>query len=273
MQDVQEDKRILAKPALISLFTQPSTRYVNNRYYLQKFSLTSNINLKSDNKVMKECKQCGTCCRKGGPALHSQDLQLLNSESGIDLTDIVTLRKGEMVYDQPEGAVVPLKSEILKIKGTGQEWVCKFLAPSTQACRIYKNRPLECQVLFCGDPEPLLKIYDKERITRKDVLPEGHPVFEIIEEHDQKCSPQKLAELAKNILENWENSAELQVDLLEMLVYDKSIRDLLVEKSGLPADSMDFFFGRSLNRVVSGFGIIATPNGNSFSLRKTKGSA
>jgi Fe-S-cluster containining protein len=229
--------------------------------------------LKSDNKVMKECKQCGTCCRKGGPALHSQDLQLLNSENGIDLTDIVTLRKGEMAYDQPEGAVVPLKSEILKIKGTGNEWVCKFLAPSTQACRIYKNRPLECQVLFCGDPEPLLKIYDKERITRKDVLPEGHPVFEIIEEHDQKCSPHKLAELAKNILENWEDSAELQVDLLEMLVYDKSIRDLLVEKSGLPADSMDFFFGRSLNRVVSGFGIIATPNGNSFSLRKTKGSA
>ncbi|SDL47197.1 Putative zinc-or iron-chelating domain-containing protein [Maridesulfovibrio ferrireducens] len=222
---------------------------------------------------MKECKQCGTCCRKGGPALHSQDLHLLSIEGGIDLTDIVTLRIGELAYDQPEGAVVPLASEILKIKGVGQEWTCKFLAPSTQACRIYKDRPIECKTLFCGDPEPLRKMYDKDRITRKDVLPEGHPVFEIIEEHELKCAPLQLAELAKKILENWENSAELQVDLLEMLVYDKSIRDLLVEKSGLPADSMEFFFGRSLNRVLSGFGIIATPNGSSFSLRKTKGSA
>ncbi|OEU69487.1 MAG: hypothetical protein BA863_14330 [Desulfovibrio sp. S3730MH75] len=222
---------------------------------------------------MKECKQCGTCCRKGGPALHLQDLELISLEGGIDLTDIVTLRKGELAYDQPEGAVVPLTCEILKIKGTGGEWICKFLAPSTQACRIYKNRPLECQTLFCGDPEPLLKIYDKERITRKDVLPEGHPVFEIIEDHEANCGPEKMAVLAKDILENWENSVQQQAELREMLMYDKSVRELLVEKSGLPKESMEFFFGRPLNRVLSGFGIMATPNENSFTLRKTKGSA
>ncbi|CCO22409.1 YkgJ family cysteine cluster protein [Maridesulfovibrio hydrothermalis] len=218
---------------------------------------------------MNECKQCGICCRKGGPALHIQDLPLLKEANGLDLTDIVTLRKGELAYDQPEGAVVPLREEILKVKGTGGEWVCKFLAPSSQVCRIYKNRPLECQTLFCGDPDPLLKIYDKDRLSRKDILPEGHPVLEIIEEHDKKCSPEKMAQLAADILKEWDDSQEMQADLREMLIYDKSIRELVVEKSGLPAESMDFFFGRELGRLLSGYGIIATPNGKSFSLRKS----
>lgn len=217
---------------------------------------------------MNECKQCGTCCRKGGPALHTQDLPLLRESGDIDLTDIVTLRKGELAYDQPEAAVIPLQEEILKIKGAGGSWTCKFLAISSQVCRIYKNRPLECQVLFCGDPDPLLKIYDKDRITRRDILPEGHPVLELIEEHDNKCAPQKMADLAAQVLEDWSGKENLKSSLLEMLVYDKSVRDLMTEKSGMPEEAMDFFFGRPLSVILRGYGIIATPNGNSFSLRK-----
>ena len=217
---------------------------------------------------MNECKQCGTCCRKGGPALHTQDLPLLKESDGLDLTDIVTLRKGELAYDQPEGAVVPLQEEILKIKGAGGSWTCKFLAISSQVCRIYKNRPLECQTLFCGDPDPLLKIYDKDRVTRRDILPAGHPVFELIKEHDEKCSPQKMADLAARLVEKWDDNEELKADLREMLIYDKSVRDLVIEKAGLPEESMDFFFGRAMSIILKGYGIIATPNGNSFSLRK-----
>lgn len=217
---------------------------------------------------MNECKQCGTCCRKGGPALHTQDLPLLKEADGIDLTDIVTLRKGELAYDQPQGAVLPLAEEILKIKGTGGEWVCKFLAQSSNVCRIYKNRPLECQKLFCGDPEPLMEIYNKDRISRKDILPAGHPVLELIEEHDRKCDPAKMAEIAATAIEKWEESEEIQADLREMLIFDASIRELVTEKAGLPEDSMDFFFGRPAHSLLKGYGIIATPNGKSFSLRK-----
>lgn len=217
---------------------------------------------------MKECKQCGTCCRKGGPALHTEDLPLIKEKKEIDLTDIVTLRKGELAFDQPESAVVPLLEEILKIKGSGGEWICKFLALSSNVCRIYKDRPLECQLLFCEDPDPLLKVYDKGRLTRKDLIPAGHPVLELIEEHDEKASPAKMSSLASEILEKWDNSEDLKADLREMLIYDKSLRELVTEKSGLPAESMDFFFGRPLHRVLAGHGISATPNGKSFSLRK-----
>ena len=217
---------------------------------------------------MNECKQCGTCCRKGGPALHTQDLPLLKEADGIDLTDIVTLRKGEMAYDQPQGAVLPLNEEILKIKGSGGEWTCKFFALSSQVCRIYKNRPLECQKLFCEDPEPHMEIYSKDRISRKDVLPDGHPVLELIEEHDKKCDPIKIAELAAAAVEDWTNSDKIQSDLREMLIFDASIRELVMEKAKLPEESMDFFFGRPLSILIKGYGIIATQNGKSFSLRK-----
>ncbi|WP_035075223.1 YkgJ family cysteine cluster protein [Maridesulfovibrio zosterae] len=218
---------------------------------------------------MKECKQCGICCRKGGPALHTEDLPLIIDDKAIDLTDIVTLRKGELAFDQPESTVVPLAEEILKIKGAGGEWTCKFLALSSNVCRIYKSRPLECQLLFCEDPDPLLKIYDKGRLTRRNILPEGHPVLEIIDEHDKKCFPSKMAQLASDILADWNDSENLKSDLREMLIYDKSIRELVTEKSGLPAESMDFFFGRPMHRVLAGYGISATPNGKSFSLRKS----
>ncbi|WP_320170847.1 YkgJ family cysteine cluster protein [Maridesulfovibrio sp.] len=218
---------------------------------------------------MNECKQCGTCCRKGGPALHKQDLPLLEEAGGIDITDIVTIRKGELAYNQPEGEVGPLQEEILKIKGAGGTWSCKFLSPSTQVCRIYKNRPLECRKLFCGDTEPLLEIYNKDRISRRDLLPEGHPVLELIAEHDSKCSPERMAELAAEAIEHWNKAENLKADLREILIYDKSIRDLVVEKTGLPAEAMDFFFGRSASIVLKGYGIIATANGNSFSLRKS----
>ncbi|MFW5501263.1 MULTISPECIES: YkgJ family cysteine cluster protein [unclassified Maridesulfovibrio] len=217
---------------------------------------------------MNECKQCGTCCRKGGPALHTQDLPLLKEADGIDLTDIVTLRKGELAYDQPVGAVVPLDEEILKIKGSGGEWICKFLAQASNVCRIYKSRPLECQKLFCEAPEPLMEVYSKDRLSRKDVLPEGHPVLELIEEHDKKCDPAKMSELAAAAVNNWDESGKIQADLREMLIFDGSIRELVMEKAGLPEESMDFFFGRPMTVLIKGYGIIATPNGKSFSLRK-----
>lgn len=217
---------------------------------------------------MNDCKQCGTCCRKGGPALHTQDLLLLREADGIDLTDIVTLRKGELAYDQPVGAVIPLDGEILKIKGSGGEWICKFLAQASNVCRIYKSRPFECQKLFCEAPEPLMEVYDKDRVTRKDILPEGHPVLELIEEHDKKCDPAKMSELAAQAIGNWEESEAIQADLREMLIFDASVRELVMNKAGLPEESLDFFFGRPLTVLIKGYGIIATPSGKSFSLRK-----
>ena len=57
------------------------------------------------------CRQCGTCCRKGGPALHVEDSYLLE-EGIIQLQDLVTFRAGELVRDTSNNGVVPLPAEI-----------------------------------------------------------------------------------------------------------------------------------------------------------------
>lgn len=222
---------------------------------------------------MENCKQCGTCCRKGGPALHRQDLELLRKSDGIDLNDLVTLRKGELAYDQPAGAVLPLEEEIIKVKGIDGEWTCTFFAPESNVCRIYQNRPLECQVLFCSDPEPLLEIYTKDRVKRADILPEGHPLIELISEHDAKCPMERVAEICSAIVEAEkpkDNLDEIRAELIEMVSYDKNIRDLVAEKTGMPESAMEFFFGRTLTRIVPSFGISAMPTGKGYTLRVNK---
>lgn len=222
---------------------------------------------------MEKCKQCGTCCRKGGPALHSQDLALIRESGIIDIADLVTLRKGELAYDQPAGKVQPLEEEIVKIRGTGVEWTCKFFAPESNACRIYHSRPIECQLLFCEDPDPLMEIYDKDRITRKDLLPEGHPLLELAQEHDEKCSPLKVAELSAIITEadkTGKEAPEATSELAEILSYDRSMRELVAEKTGIPESSLDFLFGRALTRILPTFGLSAASSGRGFTLRVNK---
>ncbi len=69
------------------------------------------------------CRRCGDCCQNGGPALHEEDMPLIQDGS-IPLTSIVTLRPGERAYDQPAQKVLPLDAEILKIKGRDGKWTC-----------------------------------------------------------------------------------------------------------------------------------------------------
>lgn len=198
-----------------------------------------------ENKL--RCKRCGSCCRSGGPALHTEDLPLIE-DGTIQLADIVTLRPGERVYDQPAQSILPLEEEILKIKGRDNTWTCQFFSPDGQNCGIYETRPQECEVLFCREPEPLAAIYSINRLTRTDLLPEGHPLIELIGEHDAKCAPILMEETAKKAREG---DTEAGQALQEMVLYDMEMRRLVVEKAGMQESMTEFLFGRPL-RVLLG---------------------
>ena len=77
-----------------------------------------------------QCRQCGTCCRKGGPALHKEDAPLL-TDGVLQLQDLCTFRAGELVRDNSNDHVVPLPEEIVKIAapyGSRPDvWTCRFL--------------------------------------------------------------------------------------------------------------------------------------------------
>jgi len=197
------------------------------------------------------CRRCGDCCQNGGPALHEEDLPLIQDGS-IPLTSIVTLRPGERAYDQPAQKVLPLDAEILKIKGRDGKWTCAFYSPEGRACGMYNARPVECEVLFCRDIEPLAEMYTKGRLTRADLLPEGHPLLELIAEHDEKCSPARMEELA---MKARTGDAEAGEALQEMVIFDMEVRRLVPEKAGMSPEMNDFLFGRPLRVLLRAINI------------------
>lgn len=202
--------------------------------------------MQNSNDTQPKCRRCGDCCINGGPALHTQDLSLVQN-GDIPLSAIVTLRPGERAYDQPAQRILPLEVEILKIKGRDGSWTCRFYSPEGRTCGMYDARPAECEVLFCQDISPLAEMYDKDRLTRRDLLPEGHPLLELVEEHETKCSPLRMEALAKAAREGDEESAR---QLKEMVVFDKEMRRLTTEKAGLDPEMNDFLFGRPLTVLL-----------------------
>ncbi len=213
--------------------------------------MRSNTNLQISNDTEQRCKRCGACCRNGGPALHSQDLPLIQ-DGTIPLSEIVTLRPGERAFDQPTQQVAQLSSEILKVKGRDGTWTCTFFSPAGDSCGIYETRPAECEVLFCRDIEPLKAMYEKHRLTRADLLPEGHPLLELIAEHDAKCDPIRMEDLAKAAREGDHAAGEA---LKEMVVFDMEVRRLVPEKTGMNPEMNEFFFGRPLRTLLAAMNI------------------
>ncbi len=121
------------------------------------------------NELQTECKRCGMCCTKGGPALHSQDLELVHGGQ-LPIEKLITIRKGELAHNPLTGAVQPVKSELVKIKGTGKDWRCTYFNNAARGCTIYGSRPLSCRTLKCWAPDELLKIVEKDTLSRMDIL-------------------------------------------------------------------------------------------------------
>ncbi len=198
-----------------------------------------------------ECIRCGTCCKKGGPSFHIEDKPLI--EKGIIPTKyLYTIRKGELAHDNIKGGLIPVASDIIKIKGRKESWTCVFFNEAEKTCKIYENRPLECRVLKCRDTREIEKIYDKNRLTRKELVSGIKWIWDLIEEHEKRCSYEKTGRLSKK-LETGKTKEALE-DILEVVSYDAEIRRLLVSKGGVDPDITDFLFGRPLIETIKMFG-------------------
>lgn len=189
------------------------------------------------------CRRCGTCCRKGGPALHEEDRPLVE-EGAIPLRDLFTVRRGEWVREPERPGLVQLAAEIIKVKGTGGGWACRLHDEASRTCRIYERRPLECRLLDCRDPIPLREAYARGRLTRMDLLAAAPHFRDLVLEHERRCD----LEAAWRILQAGDGPAERR--LAEMAHYDAELRQLLVVRGGLDAGLLDFLFGRPVAMVL-----------------------
>lgn len=193
------------------------------------------------------CRRCGTCCAKGGPAFHGEDRPLI--EKGIiPIRYLYTIRKGELVNDPIRGALLPVNSEVIKIKSKAGLSICTFLDGPEHRCRIYADRPLECRLLKCWDTAAIESIYERDRLSRRDLLAGVSGLWDLIVEHERRCSydglEKRVARLRQSPQKEWGG------DLGEIVTYDRQIRQLVVEKGMLEPEKLDFLFGRPLDQTL-----------------------
>ena len=198
-----------------------------------------------------DCRQCGTCCKKGGPSFHMGDRRLI--DSGIIPGDrLFTIRKGEPAHENVQRRLVSVKTDIIKIKGKPGRWECCYYDDRTHRCGIYPDRPEECRVLSCRDTRPIEALHATQRLTRKDLLSEVRGIWELIEDHQQRCDYDTIFKLHECMKSSRDTEAKKR--LREILAYDRQIRLTLIENS-VAADLMDFLFGRPLADTLPPLGI------------------
>lgn len=174
-------------------------------------------------------------------------------DKGIILSKyLFTIRKGEPAYDNVRQELLPLSSELIKIKGKNDSSTCIFYNESENKCNIYQNRPVECKAMKCWDTREIEAIYAKDRLTRKDLLSDIEGLWELVKDHQSRCSYEKI----KRMLQKQGNNKDaMQKEILEMIRYDTQIRHLVVKKGGMDCEILDFLFGRPLTVTIKSFGL------------------
>jgi Fe-S-cluster containining protein len=173
------------------------------------------------------------------------------SQGLIPARHLFTIRQGEKVRDNVRGTLAPLSQEIVKIKGLNGRWTCTFFEAESKGCRIYDVRPLECRVLDCRDTRQIEALYEGTRLTRRDLLAEVGGLWELILDHERRCS---YAQIARLLGDGFENGVPIHAAAIqEMIRFDFHIRQLTVEKAGMDDRMLEFLFGRPLTDTLKMF--------------------
>jgi len=198
------------------------------------------------------CLRCGECCRLESPSLHLQDAELL-ARGLISTRQIYTLRRGEPVRLNLEGKLGTLPSELIKFKEDQERGYCRFYSEAKKSCGIYENRPLQCRFQECWNPEPLEKLWQEQKLTRRDILKSDQDLMDLLELHDERCDPERLNHLFIQLHKTQDMTVLDQV--LEILRQDVAIRSLARTKLNLDEEELDFLLGRPLAEIVRSYGL------------------
>lgn len=200
------------------------------------------------------CLRCGACCRKGGPALHGDDLPLVR-DGHLPLANLITIRRGELAHNPLTDKIEPVARELVKIRGTGGHWCCCYYDAANKGCSIYGNRPVACGVLKCWQPEQILALVGQDLLGRLDILEEADPLRPYVLEYERLCPCPDMGEVEKNLAGQPEEllpSLEMQVNR------DIAFRDQVVRQLHLSPAQETFLFGRPLFQLLQALGVMVS---------------
>ena len=198
------------------------------------------------------CRRCGTCCRKGGPALHLEDQKLVDSGK-IPLKDLMSFRQGEPVYDNVIDRIVPAVTDIIKIKAKNENSTdCIYYEADRKGCCIYDDRPSECAAMQCCDTAEIEGMYNTRRLTRRHLLAGVEGLWDLVTHHQERCDYGHVAELADRIRQHREPE-NAEKELLEMIRLDQHLREVTLERVKMDPGMLEFLFGRPLSFTIKLF--------------------
>ncbi len=203
--------------------------------------------------IQAECKQCGTCCANGGPALHSDDRKLI--EKGIiPLAHLITIRKGELVHHPVSRSIKSVGSELIKINGAGKTWSCFYFDAGEKGCTIYESRPRACRELECWNTGAIEKMIEKDLLSRQDLIAPDDPLFPSVLEHENNFPCPDLAALLD------ERGGE-ELSLEERANDEVAFRSEQVLRHELSLGEELFYFGRPLFHLLISVGAVVRESG------------
>lgn len=204
-------------------------------------------NMKSvEGNVKSSCDGCAACCTGGGPILRAADEHLIKTGK-IPLKYLYTIREGELLFDKDKVTMVPLGRDNIKIKVNPETLECLFL-DHEKKCTIYNTRPSECRAFKCWDSRQIEMIYSSDEcLTRKDLLKDVAGLWELVKDHHERCSYEKLGALVEQI--DSDNDKVLD-EISAMVNYDKSLRETLGQKGNMDPEMVDFLLGRPLTQTI-----------------------
>ncbi len=215
-------------------------RFMVNKYLQLSGEKSIKLNQQST------CTRCGTCCTKGGPALHHTDIDLVR-QGRLPLAVLFTIRMGEWVKDNINGGFVCADHEIIKVRSQDGSSACQFYDNEQTACRIYEDRPLECRLMKCWDTEAIVAIYLQDLISRGSLLSHIDGLWKLVEIHESTCTYDMARRLIADRNAGKSGAAKA---LDEMIRYDETLRTSMTEKRPETEDVLDFILGRPLRATL-----------------------
>lgn len=225
----------------------------------------------NENNQQDSCNLCGGCCEKRGPIIYFDDEHFIEMGK-IPLKYLYTVRKGEPFFDPKTGTMQFTKSDIIRIKTKELSGinVCT-LFNSENRCENYQNRPSECRAFKCWDKRQYDMVQGSEDfLTRENVLGKIEGLWDLICQHQEKCSYEKVFEatqVLKDLVDKEKTKEQEQAlqTLNEICLFDKHVRELIKEKGTMDPEMMEFLFGKEVSEILVYFNLeIVEKDGKQF---------